>query len=87
MPTLPGVMELLSGQVSMASVWVHLLVVDLFMARALYLDSYRNSMRVPMKHTILLCWMFGPIGLLSHVVTKAIVSVIWPRSSDPGEKD
>jgi len=73
-PTFSGVKELLSGDMSFASAWVHLLVIDLFMARSIYLDSLKTG--VPARHTILLTFMFGPIGLVSHILTNVVHDIL-----------
>mmetsp|Transcript_9721 Transcript_9721/g.15610 ORF Transcript_9721/g.15610 Transcript_9721/m.15610 type:complete len:218 (+) Transcript_9721:46-699(+) len=78
-PQLSGVMELLSGPSSSASAWVHLLLINIFVARQIYLETYEMSGRVPIKHSILLSWIFGPLGLLSHMITKAIAEM-WTRN-------
>jgi len=72
LPSLEGVKELFGGLMSTSSVWVHLLLVDLFFARAMYLESRKSSEAVPVAHSIVLTWMFGPIGILSHEMTKII---------------
>lgn len=51
-----------------ALTWTHLLLLDLCVARHVYLDGLRNQ--VVTAHSIVLCFMFGPTGLLSHMVTS-----------------
>ena len=60
-----------------SSAWVHLLALDLFVARFVYMDSAQWSAsvgdlvaRVPVRHSLVLCCMFGPLGLMSHAVTR-----------------
>ncbi|KAL4513836.1 hypothetical protein Ndes2437A_g08182 [Nannochloris sp. 'desiccata'] len=55
--------------------WLHLVTIDLFQARWVYADGQRHN--VPIGHSAVLCFMVGPLGLLSHLCTKAIV--IWKR--------
>lgn len=57
-----------------ASAWVHLVSLDLFVARFVYLDGAGDGKRapVPVRHSLVLCCMFGPIGLMSHAVTSAV---------------
>jgi hypothetical protein len=73
--------SLLSGFLATAetasSAWVHLLALDLFVARFVYMDSARWSAsvgdlvaRIPVRHSLVLCCMFGPLGLMSHAVTR-----------------
>ena len=37
--------------------------------RAVFLSGLRE--RVPTRHSVALCFMFGPLGLLSHGLTRA----------------
>lgn len=52
-----------------ALTWTHLLLLDLCVARHVYLDGLRK--RVFTAHSIILCFMFGPTGLLSHMFTNS----------------
>lgn len=52
-------------------VWLHLLVLDLFQARWVYLDGSNTT--VPTMHSLVLCFMVGPLGLLSHFATKTVL--------------
>ncbi|DBA68859.1 TPA: hypothetical protein ACH3X2_013341 [Trebouxia sp. C0005] len=51
-----------------ALTWTHLLLLDLCVARHVYLDGLRKQ--VVTLHSIVLCFMFGPTGLLSHMFTS-----------------
>lgn len=48
--------------------WLHLLLVDLYQARWVYGDALKNS--IPAIHSLVLCFMVGPLGLLSHLITR-----------------
>ncbi|EEH60563.1 uncharacterized protein MICPUCDRAFT_49783 [Micromonas pusilla CCMP1545] len=67
-----GGLTLLSGFLATtetaASAWLHLLTLDLFVARSVYLDALRTN--VPAAHSLVLCCMFGPCGYLAHAATK-----------------
>jgi hypothetical protein len=52
--------------------WLHLLSLDLFVARHVYLDSL--ALNVPAAHSLTLCCMFGPCGYLAHTFTKAFMA-------------
>lgn len=39
--------------------------------RAVLLDGLRNA--VPTGHSVALCCMFGPLGVLSHLLTRTLV--------------
>lgn len=71
MPSLPGICTLFSRWRTAASLWVHLLAVNLFAARDLYLQGDLEG--VPTWHSILLCMTLGPLGLLSHALTRTAV--------------
>jgi Domain of unknown function (DUF4281) len=49
--------------------WMHLLMLDFLLAREIALDAFQ--LRVFAAHSLLLCFMCGPIGYLSHQATKA----------------
>lgn len=51
--------------------WVHLLLLDLCVARHVYLDGLRKQ--VVTAHSIVLCFMFGPTGLLCHMCTQRML--------------
>ncbi|KAF8072604.1 U3 small nucleolar RNA-associated-like protein [Scenedesmus sp. PABB004] len=54
-----------------ALAWLHLLLLDFLTARAVLMDGLRQL--VPTAHSVLLCFMVGPLGLLSHVLTRLVV--------------
>ncbi len=61
-----------------ASAWVHLLTINAFAARHAYLDGLRS--RLPVAHSLALPLVAGPLGLASHLRTKAAVRA-WRRRS------
>jgi hypothetical protein len=69
LPSLSGIVTLFSRVPTAASLWVHLLAVDLFAARHMYLEGLQTG--IPTWHSILLCMTVAPLGLLSHGITKA----------------
>ncbi|KAL4427483.1 hypothetical protein ABPG77_000772 [Micractinium sp. CCAP 211/92] len=71
MPSLAGICTLFSRWLTAASLWVHLLAVNLFAARDMYLQGDVEG--VPTSHSILLCMAIAPLGLLSHAVTRALL--------------
>lgn len=75
LPSLTGVSLMFSRPAAAAAAWVHLLVLDLFMARFVFLDALRRG--VPAAHSLALCCMVGPLGLGSHIFTVAVVH--WRR--------
>ena len=70
-PQLACIVELLQRRVTAASAWAHLLAVNAFLGRHIYLDGARC--RVGVAHSLLLSLFAGPAGLASHLATKAVV--------------
>jgi hypothetical protein len=68
-PTLSDVARVFSNPRVAAIGWVHLLVMDLFVGRWIYLDGQSQPSRVWTTHSIILCLFAGPLGLLSHIAT------------------
>ncbi|KAL6183530.1 hypothetical protein ACLB2K_044941 [Fragaria x ananassa] len=73
LPELPGMAKMFSNEMTLASAWIHLLVVDLFAARQVFRDGLENQMET--RHSISLCLFFCPIGILTHVITKALTKI------------
>lgn len=42
----------------------------------MYLDGQKN--KVFTRHSLLLCYLFGPVGFLSHMLTRGAVGVVKP---------
>ncbi|CAA2980893.1 ABA DEFICIENT 4, chloroplastic-like isoform X1 [Olea europaea subsp. europaea] len=72
LPELPGIAKMFSSEMTLASAWIHLLAVDLFAARQIYYDGLENN--VETRHSVSLCLLFCPIGIVSHFITKALTS-------------
>ncbi|KAG0581439.1 hypothetical protein M758_4G265300 [Ceratodon purpureus] len=72
LPELPGITRMFSSTITVASAWIHLLVADLFCGRYVFLDGLQH--KVETRHSLVLCLMMCPIGIVSHVVTKVIMS-------------
>ncbi|KAK9842571.1 hypothetical protein WJX81_006808 [Elliptochloris bilobata] len=70
LPSLSGIQLLFSRVVTAASLWVHIMAINLYAARAVYLQGLAQG--VPVRHTVLLCAVCGPVGLLSHLATCAL---------------
>lgn len=70
LPELSGMAKMFSNEMTMASAWIHLLTVDLFAARQVYSDGVQNN--IGTRHSVSLCLLFCPIGILAHVITKAL---------------
>ncbi len=71
LPRLTGIAAMFTRPAAAAASWVHLLALDLFVARFIFEDAARARPRLPAAHSLLACMMFGPSGLLCHAVTRA----------------
>ena len=69
-PTLSLVAELFADERAAAAGWAHFLVMDLFVGRWVYWQGQRSSIWA--RHSVALCLFAGPVGVLSHVVTRWI---------------
>lgn len=83
-PKLADIARFFGNEGAAAVGWVHFLVMDLFVGRYIYLEGQNNG--IVTIHSLILCLFFGPIGLLSHLITRAIVNKIKPATptSEPG---
>ncbi len=81
-PKLADIARFFADEGAAAVGWVHFLVMDLFVGRWIYLEGQRTGMFT--AHSLVFCLFFGPIGLLSHLLTTAIVERL-DRSKSPVE--
>ncbi|XP_019454816.1 PREDICTED: protein ABA DEFICIENT 4, chloroplastic-like [Lupinus angustifolius] len=70
LPELSSIGKMFSSELTLASAWIHLLVVDLFSARHVFQDGLENHIET--RHSVFFCLFFCPIGILTHVITKAM---------------
>ncbi|PKU61458.1 protein ABA DEFICIENT 4, chloroplastic isoform X2 [Dendrobium catenatum] len=73
LPELPGMAKMFANEKTMASAWIHLLVVDLYAARQVFLDGLKSN--VETRHSVTLCLLSCPIGILTHVITKLMMKI------------
>ncbi|WP_107670301.1 ABA4-like family protein [Cyanothece sp. BG0011] len=73
-PTLPVLAQLFSQEPVMLTGWIHFIVLDLFTGRYVYLEGREKGIFT--VHSLILCFLAGPIGLLSHIVTSWIQSKV-----------
>ncbi|ACB52952.1 conserved hypothetical protein [Crocosphaera subtropica ATCC 51142] len=71
-PTLPVLAQLFSKEPVMLTGWIHFIILDLFTGRYVYLQGREKGIFT--VHSLILCFLAGPIGLLSHIVTFWIQS-------------
>ncbi|MFS8782694.1 ABA4-like family protein [Synechococcus sp. R6-6] len=69
--SLTSLTNLFSQPAVMATGWVHYIVMDLFVGRWIFLEGWDK--RVWTTHSLILCLFAGPVGLLSHLLTVAVV--------------
>ncbi|KAK7295791.1 hypothetical protein RJT34_18703 [Clitoria ternatea] len=70
LPELTSIGKMFSSELTLASAWIHLLVVDLFAARHVFQDGLENQIET--RHSVSFCLFFCPIGILTHAITKAM---------------
>ncbi|KAM0911032.1 hypothetical protein ACQ4PT_013775 [Festuca glaucescens] len=74
LPELPGIVRMFASEMTVASAWIHLLVVDLFAARQVYHDGIKNNIET--RHSISLCLLFCPVGIAAHALTKVLAGSV-----------
>ncbi|KAK9272034.1 hypothetical protein L1049_002403 [Liquidambar formosana] len=74
LPELPGIARMFSNEMTLASAWIHLLAVDLFAARQVFQDGLENEIET--RHSVSLCLLFCPIGIVTHAMTKALTKSV-----------
>ncbi|GBF97735.1 hypothetical protein Rsub_10899 [Raphidocelis subcapitata] len=69
LPSLDSVATLFSRSFTSASFLLHTVFINMFAARWIYNNGFDE--RLPTSHSILLAALVGPLGVLSHLITKA----------------
>ncbi|XP_044947386.1 protein MAO HUZI 4, chloroplastic-like [Hordeum vulgare subsp. vulgare] len=67
---LPDIVRMFASEMTVASAWIHLLAVDLFVARQVYHNGIKNNIET--RHSVSLCLLFCPIGIAAHALTKVL---------------
>ena len=80
-PKLADIARFFADEGAAAVGWVHFLVMDLFVGRWIYLEGQRTGIWT--VHSLVLCLFFGPIGLLSQLLTAAISAQITKSKATP----
>ncbi len=83
-PKLADIARFFADEGAAAVGWVHFLVMDLYVGRYIYLEGQQKG--IITIHSLILCLFFGPVGLLSHLTTSAVVDRLKPATptSEPG---
>lgn len=76
MPEISAIASLFTNEMSLSSAWIHLLAIDLFAARQIYHEGLASNIET--RHSVSLCLLFCPIGLLSHSITKTLTKIARP---------
>ncbi|MGF1590875.1 MAG: ABA4-like family protein [Pleurocapsa sp.] len=71
-PQLADIARFFAEEGAAGAGWVHFLVMDLFIGRWIYQQGQEK--KIWTIHSLILCLFFGPVGLLSHIVTDTIFS-------------
>ncbi|GAX81942.1 hypothetical protein CEUSTIGMA_g9370.t1 [Chlamydomonas eustigma] len=69
-PKLEGIMVLFQRPATAASWLLHICAINLFLGRSIYLEGHSKG--VATAHSLVLACVAGPVGLLSHLLTKAL---------------
>ncbi|MDJ0568797.1 MAG: ABA4-like family protein [Pleurocapsa sp. MO_192.B19] len=69
-PQLADIARFFSEEGAAGAGWVHFLVMDLFVGRWIYWQG--QNKQIWTIHSLILCLFFGPVGLLSHIITETI---------------
>jgi hypothetical protein len=71
-PQLADIARFFSEPGAAGAGWVHFLVMDLFVGRWIYWQGQEKQIWT--RHSLILCLFFGPVGLLSHIITDTLFS-------------
>lgn len=66
-PQLADIAKFFSQEGAAGAGWIHFLAMDLFAGRWIYWQGQEKNILT--THSLLLCLFFGPVGLLSHIIT------------------
>lgn len=80
-----SMMRLMASPGFVSEEWSHVLAWDLFVGRWIYLDGQRRGIFT--SHSVLLCNLIGPPGLLSHAATCLFLGKGLPTESVASDKD
>ena len=69
-PQLSDIARFFGQEGSAGAGWTHFLVMDLFVGRWIYWQGQEKQIWT--IHSLILCLFFGPVGLLSHIITDTL---------------
>ncbi len=72
--SLAGITEILSSQEAVLILWAHILALDLFAGRWIFLDGPENGLQSRLVSLfVFFTMMAGPAGLLFYLVTRSLM--------------
>ena len=69
-PQLADIAKFFGEEGAAGAGWMHFLAMDLFVGRWIYWQGQKKQ--VWTAHSLVLCLFFGPVGLLSHIITETL---------------
>ena len=69
-PQLADIAKFFGEEGAAGAGWMHFLAMDLFIGRWIYWQGQKKQ--VWTAHSLVLCLFFGPVGLLSHIITETL---------------
>lgn len=82
-PQLADITRLFADEKTATTGWIHFLVMDLFVGRWIYWEGQKTGIWT--IHSLALCLFAGPLGLLSHILTRWITQRFFARSESEAE--
>lgn len=82
-PQLADIARFFADERAAATGWIHFLVMDLFIGRWIYWEG--QKMGIWTIHSLALCLFAGPLGLLSHILTRWISQRFFSGSNSAAE--
>ena len=82
-PKLAEIAGFFAEERATATGWVHFLAMDLFVGRWVYWEGQRTGIWT--FHSLALCLLAGPVGLLSHILTSWGVKIFSQDSETEAE--
>ncbi len=79
-PKLADIARFFADERAAAVGWTHFLAMDLFVGRWIYWEGQRTGIWT--VHSLLFCLFFGPLGLLSHILTAWMRQLFFSKSTD-----
>lgn len=69
-PQLADIAKFFGEEGAAGAGWMHFLAMDLFIGRWIYWQGQEK--KIWTAHSLILCLFFGPVGLLSHIITETL---------------